>query len=201
MPTFDWVAAGSMPRSVSSALARMAARWAPFGALRVARIALGEMPLHRLDQRGVGLERLVHRPLVARAEGALDFGGNVIAPAAVQPVGVRNVARGLLEVRHQAAPLEDLGEDVRDVLARDVGPAELRDRVVAVLVEDSCVELLGALHADAGALRRRASPCCRRTRRGTAGAATSRTGNSARTARLSPFPAGSSARRHGCRGW
>src|SRR5262249_15723822 len=54
----------------------------------------------------------------------------------------------LLEIRHEAAPFEHLGEDVRHVLARDVGAAELGDGVVAVLVEHFRVQLLGTLDAD-----------------------------------------------------
>ena len=43
-----------------------------------------------------------------------------------------------------ATPLEDLREEVRRLLAREVHAAELRDGVVAVLEEDALVELLGA---------------------------------------------------------
>ena len=49
-----------------------------------------------------------------------------------------------------AAPLEDLREQVRRLLAREVHAAELRDGVVAVLEEHPVVELLGALQADGG---------------------------------------------------
>ena len=71
-----------------------------------------------------------------------------VAVAALQPRVVRDVAGRLLEVRHQPAPLEDLGEQVRRLLAREVDAAELGDGVVAVLEEDAFVEVFGALEAD-----------------------------------------------------
>ena len=58
---------------------------------------------------------------------------------------VRDVARGLLEVGGEPRALQDLREQVRRPLARDVRPAQLRDRVVAVAEEDRLVELRGAL--------------------------------------------------------
>ena len=85
----------------------------------------------------------------------VELGGHEVAPAAVRVVGVRDVARGLLEVRHQAAALEHLGQDVRRVLARHVHAAELRDRVVAVLVEHPLVQPLGARSLPTSARRRR----------------------------------------------
>src|SRR5688500_11350122 len=68
-----------------------------------------------------------------------------MAPVAVAAARYRrvvgDVARGLLEVGREPRPLEDLREDVRDPLARDVRAAELRYRVVAVAEEDPLVEL------------------------------------------------------------
>ena len=63
---------------------------------------------------------------------------------------VGDVARRLLQVRHQAAPLEHLGQHVRSLLARQVDAAELGHRIVAVLDEDALVELLRAGQADGG---------------------------------------------------
>ena len=76
--------------------------------------------------------------------------GHVIAEAAMELVGVGHVACGLLEVHHQSAALEDLGQNVRDVFARDVRAAQLRDRVVSVLVEHPSVELLGSRRSNSG---------------------------------------------------
>ena len=76
---------------------------------------------------------------------AVEFGRHEIAPRLAAPLGVRNVARGLLEVGHQPAALEHLRQDVRGVLDGQVHAAELRDRVVAVLVEHPLIELVGAL--------------------------------------------------------
>ena len=116
------------------------------GALR---IPAREVLLHRSDPRGVALERAVHRLHVPIAKPAVaELGRHVIPPSPVQLVRVRHVPRRLLEVRHQASPLEHLGQHVRDVLARDVRAAQLRDRVVAVLVEDLVEELFGAREAN-----------------------------------------------------
>ena len=66
------------------------------------------------------------------------------------PGVVGDVARALLEIAHQPAPFEDLGEHVGGLLASQVHPAELGDGVVAVLEEDLLVQLLGAFEPDGG---------------------------------------------------
>jgi hypothetical protein len=66
----------------------------------------------------------------------------VVAVAATGLVVVGDVAGRLLEVGGEPAPLDALGEQVRDVFEGDVRPAELRHRVVAVLGEHPVVELL-----------------------------------------------------------
>ena len=71
-----------------------------------------------------------------------------IPPVLASALGVRDVSRRLLEVRHQPAALEHLGEDVGRVLHSDVHATQLRDRVVAVLVEDLLEQSLGARGAD-----------------------------------------------------
>ena len=104
-----------------------------------------------VDHLAVGVEHAVHVADVPRAEAAGEH--RWVAEEAVAPpeaVVVGDVARALLEVAHQAAPLEDLGEDVRCLLAGQVHAAELGDGVVAVLDEHLLVEVLGALHADGG---------------------------------------------------
>src|SRR5439155_12809234 len=58
-----------------------------------------------------------------------------------------DVPGGLLEVGHEAPPLEHLRQEVRRALAGEVYAAELGDGVVAVLDEDALVELLGPLAA------------------------------------------------------
>jgi hypothetical protein len=64
----------------------------------------------------------------------------VIAEAeAVEPVVVGDVARRLLEIGREPGPLEELRQQVRGPFARDVGAAELGDRVVAVPEEDPLV--------------------------------------------------------------
>ena len=70
------------------------------------------------------------------------------AQPAVRAVRIGHVARGLLEISHEPAPLEHLGEDVGGALAGQVHAAQLGDRVVAVLAEDALVELVGAGGAD-----------------------------------------------------
>ena len=72
----------------------------------------------------------------------------VEAVAAADARVVGDVPGALLEVAHQPAPLEHLGEDVRRLLAGQVDTAELGDGVVAVLEEHLLVQLLGTLEAD-----------------------------------------------------
>ena len=104
----------------------------------------------------VGVEHPVHLADVARAESRLE--DVVVAVEAVVSVVeapvVAEVARRLLEVTHEATPLEDLGQDVARLLAGQVHSAELGDRVVAVLVEDPLVEVVGAVQSDGGVDRR-----------------------------------------------
>ncbi len=126
------------------------------GVVRGLRVARAEVILHRRDPFRVGLERAVHRgdeAIVQRAAG--ELGGDVILPAAARFRRVGDVARGLLEVRHQPAPLEHLREEVRHALAGQVGAAELRHRVVSVFVEDAGVEAVGAVGPDRGPRRPR----------------------------------------------
>ena len=86
----------------------------------------------------VRLEQVVERDLVRRAEARVA----VIAEAvAVELRVVGDVAGRLLEVRGEPGTLEDLRQQVRRPLARDVRAAELRDRVVAVADEDPLEEL------------------------------------------------------------
>ena len=149
MPTFDRVAAGSSPRSVSSALARMTARYTPFGVAGGVRIATAEVLLRRLEPAAVGLEREVQGRDVPLAQGqSVELPGNEVLPPAAGPVGVWDVAGRLLEVRGQAPSLEHLRQQVRDALAGDVGGPELGHRVVAVLPEHALVEAVGPLDAD-----------------------------------------------------
>src|SRR5262249_42759666 len=92
----------------------------------------------------VGLEHEVERRLeLALERGPADLGRYVIAPAAAGPVRIGHVARRLLEVGHEAAPLEELREDVGDALAREGHAAQLGDRVGPVLDEDPLEEALG----------------------------------------------------------
>ena len=130
--------AGSRPRSRSSALAPTARARAAGGSPSVR----GKLASTHARTRGsaarVGAEQRVHRRLVLRAE----LGGAVVAvPAAAghrRVVG--DVARGLLEVGRRPRALQHLGQHVRDPLARDVGAAELRHRVVPVADEDPLEE-------------------------------------------------------------
>ena len=117
----------------------------PLGLAVAARPAL-RRPLLDLGQRArVDREQVVHR----RRELGAELLVAVVAEAAAGLLGERpvvgDVAGGLLEVGGEAAPLEQLGEDVRRPLGGDVGAADLGDRVVAVAEEDALVELRGAL--------------------------------------------------------
>ena len=158
MPTCESEAAGSRPRSRSSALARIERLWAASGSPSRAREALGGPRLDARQRLRVGVEEEVHRLLVLGAERR-------VAPVAVAAAGHRrvvgDVARGLLEVGGQPAALEQLGHHVRDPLAGDVGAAQLGHRVVAVAEEDALVELarpLALLAVEGGGHPASASP-------------------------------------------
>ncbi len=86
---------------------------------------------------------------------AVEFRGHEVAPLIAAPLGVRNVAGGLLEVRHQPAALEHFGQDVRRVLDRQMHAAQLRDRVVSVVAEHTLIQLLGLVRAHARVACRR----------------------------------------------
>ena len=86
---------------------------------------------------------------VARAPAVTgDLRVGASTGTATETAVVRDVAGRLLEVGHEPAPLEDLGEQVRRLLARQVHASELGDGVVAVLEEHAVVELLGPPQAD-----------------------------------------------------
>ena len=102
------------------------------------------------QQRAVRVEDAVH---LADEAGAVrrveDLGrAEVAVLPVVEPLVVRDVARRLLEIRHEASPFENLREHVGRLLAGEVDAAELGHRVVAVFDEDFLVELLGALQPD-----------------------------------------------------
>ena len=124
---------------------RLRAHGAPVRSRRLS-LRRGELLVHprgdAREQRRVGGEELVHRRLVRRAEPRVAV---VAVAEALERVVVGDVARRLLEVGGQAWPLQDLREEVRRPLARDVRAAELRDGVVAVAEEDRLVELRRAL--------------------------------------------------------
>ncbi len=111
----------------------------------VVRVRPRQVRLHERQELGVGVEHPVHVADVAGAESRVEHLG--VPPVAVvtgRKAGVeRDEARRLLEVAHQAPPLEDLGKHVGGLLAGEVDAAELGDRVVAELDEDPLVELLG----------------------------------------------------------
>ncbi len=72
----------------------------------------------------------------------------MIAVAAAEFPVVEDVPGRLLEVRGKTAPLEDLREDVRRLLACDVGPAQLCNGVVSELRENPVVQTPGFFQAN-----------------------------------------------------
>jgi hypothetical protein len=105
--------------------------------------------LHLRYERAVGVEDAVEVADVPHSQSGLAHLRRAeVAIAAEHARVVFDVARRLLEVRHQTSPLEDLGEQVRRLLAREVHAAELGNGVVAVLEEHTRVELFGTLQAD-----------------------------------------------------
>ena len=123
-------------------MARTELRHAPSGSPSPRGHRAGRPLLHPLEASRVDREQLVHRAGVLRAE---LVAGVVAIAAGLERAVVGDVARGLLEVGGEAAALEDLGQQVRGVLAGQVRPADLRDRVVAVADEDPLVEAGRAL--------------------------------------------------------
>ncbi len=119
------------------------------GVGRVLRRLVPEELLHLRRQAGVGVEQAVE---IADVPGAQrpghDFGIPVVAVAPAQAGVVGDVAGRLLQVGHEPAPLEHLGEHVGCLLAGEVDASELGDRVVAVLEEDAVVEPLGPFEPD-----------------------------------------------------
>ena len=121
------------------------------GVAVVLREAVAEEVLHPRQQLGVGVEDAIHVADVAGAEARHQHVGVAVVAVAAPDAGVvGDVAGGLLEVGHEPAPLEHLGEQVGGLLARQVDAAELGDRVVAVLEEHPVVELLGPTQAHGG---------------------------------------------------
>ncbi len=124
---------------------RLRANGAPVRGGRLAfagREAIRDPRRRVLEQPRVRREQVVHRVLVRLAEARVA----VIAVAvAVELRVVGDVARRLLEIRGEPRALQDLRQEVRRPLARDVCAAELRDRVVAVADEDALVQLRRAL--------------------------------------------------------
>ena len=78
------------------------------------------------EQQRVGVEKTIHVADVTRAKPARQNSG--VAVEAESPTDARvvgDVARALLQIAHQAAPLEDLREHVGGLLAGQMNAAEL----------------------------------------------------------------------------
>ena len=114
--------------------------------------ALGHPGLHHRQQLAVRVEDPIHLAHVASTVRRVEqFRGAVVAVlAVVEPLVVRDVARRLLQVRHEATPLEHLRQHVGGLLARQVDAAQLGDGIVAVLDEHPLVELLRSGQPDGG---------------------------------------------------
>ena len=122
---------------------------------RIFRKPGAKMLLHRLEPSRVDLEGAIQRRLIPGLQRrAGEFGRHVVLPSAARAIGVRHVARRLLEIGHQTAPLEHLRQHVRDALAGEVHAAELRNRIVAVFREHLRVQLFRAGDADLALGRR-----------------------------------------------
>ena len=145
MPRLEVAAEGNKPRTVSNALALRAWRWAK----SLSPAALGwrsrEPVVKHRQQLPVRIEHAVHVPHVPGAQGRRQyFGAAVIAvPPARQTGVVGDVTGRLFHVGHEPASFEHLCEQVGRLFAGEVDPAELGDRIVAVLEENPIVELLG----------------------------------------------------------
>ena len=122
------------------------------GVTRLPGMPDGQPGLGRLQQLAVGVEHPVH---VAHVPGAERRVEQTRVPVVAVVTGgealvVGDVAGRLLEVGHQPAPLENLGQQVRRLFASQVDPAQLGHGVVPVLEEDLLVEILGPGQPDGG---------------------------------------------------
>ena len=131
---------------------RLGAGRRPVDELAVVRITLdhGAYVLgHQLRRTAVGVEDPVEVADVAGTERAGEHRRVAEVPVSpAEPGVVGDVAGALLEVAHQAAPLEDLRQQVRRLLTRQMHAAQLRHRVVAVVEEHALVQFLGTIEAD-----------------------------------------------------
>ena len=115
-------------------------------------VALGEVVVKDGQQLAVRVEHAVHVPHVPGPQRRRQyFGAAVITVApARQPRVVSDIPGRLFHVRHQPAAFEHLCEQVGRLLASQVDPTELGHRIVAVLEENTVVELLRPGQADRG---------------------------------------------------
>ena len=106
---------------------------------------------NHFNKFAVSVEHAVHVADIASAKRAPQHCWvAVIAVATAQTCVVSHIASALFEIRHEATPFQNLGQQIRSLLARQVNTAELGDRIIAILHKDSFVELLGTSHADGG---------------------------------------------------
>ena len=110
-----------------------------------------EEVLHDRHELRIGREHAVDVAHVARAQRRVQhLRVAVVAVTASQTLVVGDVAGALLQVSHQPAPLQHLGQQVGGLLAGQVYATELGHRIVAVLEEDPVVQSLGPSQADGG---------------------------------------------------
>ena len=124
------------------------------GEIRVA-FCLGKLVAEEINhlpqQAGVRLEELVHLGHIQSGQRRLHhFGRAIVAETTSGALGVVQISSGLLQICHEPAPLYDFRQQVGDLLAGQMHPAQLGDRVVAVFHEHFFIELLGSLQADCG---------------------------------------------------
>ena len=106
--------------------------------------AVTEVLVHVPDQVGVDVEKTIHVGDVASPQRrGQDLGIPVVAVPPTETGVIGDVPGGLLEVRHQASPFQDLGQQIGGLLTGQVHAPELGHAVVAVLEEDLVVELFG----------------------------------------------------------
>ena len=129
------------------------------GGLAVDEVGVGRLLRHRgadvlgdeLDEQAVRVEHAVHVADVAGAVARREHPRVTEVPVTPTEAGVvGDVAGALLEVAEQPSPFEDLGQQVRGLLARQVDATELGDGVVPVLDEHLLVEVFRPRQTDGG---------------------------------------------------
>ena len=101
---------------------------------------LFEVSHHPRHHVGVGVEDSLHVGEVSVGVRRIgDLGRHVVPVSVAEPCVVTDVAGRLLQVGGEPAPFQDLGQEVRGLLAGEMSATELGDGVVPIVEEDALI--------------------------------------------------------------